>query len=67
LVRRLLDSEDAGVALTYVFEEDVDGSDDADDPNILDSRRLDFFLCPNMAKRSSLALCGARGRRVGVS
>jgi hypothetical protein len=67
LVRRLLDSDEAGVGLNFVFVDPDDGSDDPDDPNKLDSRRLDFFLSPNMAKRSTLGLRGSRGARVGVS
>jgi hypothetical protein len=66
LVRRLLDSDEVGVGLNFVSV-DPDGSDDPDDPNRLDSRRLDFFLSPNMAKRSGPRLRGSGGARVGVS
>jgi hypothetical protein len=66
LVRRLLDSDEVGVGLSFVSV-DPDGSDDPDDPNRLDSRRLDFFLSPSMAKRSGPRLRGSGGARVGVS
>lgn len=67
LVKRLLDSDDAGVGLNFALFVDPDGSDDPDDPNKLDSRRADFFLSPSMARRSSTCLCGAKEARVGVS
>jgi hypothetical protein len=50
LVKRLLDSDDAGVGLNFWLFVDPDASDDADE-NRLDSRRADFFLSPNMARR----------------